>query len=99
MRIRSLTGLLALLALTACAPAKTDTAQTAATAPADAKGVIDTYRQWVLSESDALLKGTTDFTAAVQAGDREKAKALYADARAHYERIEPIAEALGDLDP
>ncbi len=99
MRIRFLFGLLALLALTACAPTKTETAQTPATAPADAKGVIDTYRQWVLSESDALLKGTTDFTAAVQAGDREKAKALYADARAHYERIEPIAEALGDLDP
>lgn len=99
MRIRSLAGLLALLAVTACSPTKTESAPTPVPASADTKSVIDTYRQWVLSESDALLKGTTDFTAAVLAGDREKAKALYADARAHYERIEPIAEALGDLDP
>jgi iron uptake system component EfeO len=99
MRIRFLFGLTALLALTACAPSKTETAPAPSAAPTDAKAVVDGYRQWVLSESDALLKGTTDFTAAVQAGDREKAKSLYADARAHYERIEPIAEALGDLDP
>jgi iron uptake system component EfeO len=99
MRIRFLFGLLALLAFSACAPSKTENSQTGAPAANDSKGIVDTYRQWVLSESDALLKGTTDFTAAVQAGDREKAKALYAAARAPYERIEPIAEALGDLDP
>ncbi len=29
----------------------------------------------------------------------EEAKKLYAPARAYYERIEPVAEALGDLDP
>jgi iron uptake system component EfeO len=97
MRIRFLFGVLALLALSACAPTKT--APAPSPAPTDAKGVIDTYRQWVLSESDALLKGTEEFTTAVQAGDRAKAKAVYPGARAHYERIEPIAESLGDLDP
>jgi iron uptake system component EfeO len=35
----------------------------------------------------------------VQAGDVAKAKSLYAAARAPYERIEPVAESFGDLDP
>ncbi|MCD8669266.1 iron uptake system protein EfeO [Klebsiella pneumoniae] len=35
---------------------------------------------------------------AVKAGDIEKAKALYAPTRQHYERIEPIAELFSDLD-
>ena len=39
------------------------------------------------------------FVAAVKDGDVEKAKALYAPARMHYERIEPVAESFGDLDP
>ncbi|HIB6920687.1 TPA: iron uptake system protein EfeO [Escherichia coli] len=34
----------------------------------------------------------------VKAGDIEKAKALYAPTRQHYERIEPIAELFSDLD-
>ena len=34
-----------------------------------------------------------------QGGDVEKAKALYASTRMHYERIEPVAESFGDLDP
>ncbi len=42
---------------------------------------------------------TESFTTAVKAGQLEEAKALYAPSRMHYERIEPIAEALGDLDP
>lgn len=87
-------GALALLTLAACAPhTKTEPA------PANDAGVVDSYREWVLGQSDLLLKGTEAFSAAIQAGDRNKAKTLYADARAPYERIEPIAEALGDLDP
>ncbi len=34
----------------------------------------------------------------MKAGDIEKAKALYAPTRQHYERIEPIAELFSDLD-
>lgn len=45
------------------------------------------------------MKKTEEFTNAVKAGELDKAKALYAPARMYYERIEPIAEALGDLDP
>ena len=42
---------------------------------------------------------TEPFVAAIKAGDIEKAKVLYAAPRTHYERIEPIAESFGDLDP
>lgn len=45
------------------------------------------------------MKATEAFTGAVKAGDIEKSKTLYAKARVYYERIEPIAESLGDLDP
>jgi iron uptake system component EfeO len=45
------------------------------------------------------VKQTEKFTDAVKAGDLETAKSLYAPARMYYERIEPVAEALGDLDP
>jgi iron uptake system component EfeO len=37
--------------------------------------------------------------AAVESGEVDEAKTLYAAARIPYERIEPVAEAFGDLDP
>jgi iron uptake system component EfeO len=39
------------------------------------------------------------FTDAYAAGDDETARALFASTRVSYERIEPTAEAFGDLDP
>jgi iron uptake system component EfeO len=45
------------------------------------------------------VTATRAFTDAVRAGDLAKAKLLYAPARVHYERIEPVAEAFGDIDP
>ncbi|MCC2527617.1 MULTISPECIES: iron uptake system protein EfeO [Bacillus] len=59
----------------------------------------DEYKDYVKEQSDQLVKATEAFTAAVKAGDIEKSKTLYAKARVYYERIEPIAESLGDLDP
>ncbi|MEC1624444.1 iron uptake system protein EfeO [Bacillus mojavensis] len=59
----------------------------------------DEYKEYVKEQSDQLVKATEAFTAAVKAGDIEKSKTLYAKARVYYERIEPIAESLGDLDP
>jgi len=38
-------------------------------------------------------------THAVRAGDLAKAKRLYGPARISYERIEPVAESFGSLDP
>ena len=57
------------------------------------------YATWVRSEVELLMTGTRDFANAYIAGDNEKAKSLYAPTRAHWERIEPVAETFGDLDP
>ncbi|MCL5500849.1 iron uptake system protein EfeO [Escherichia coli] len=59
---------------------------------------ITEYKAYVTAETAELVKGTKAFTDAVKAGDIEKAKALYAPTRQHYERIEPIAELFSDLD-
>ncbi|WP_019908809.1 iron uptake system protein EfeO [Paenibacillus sp. HW567] len=70
------------------------------TAPAaDFTAAIEQYRAYATQQSDEFVKQTEAFTTAVKAGKLDEAKALYAPARMHYERIEPIAEALGDLDP
>lgn len=61
-------------------------------------GPIADYKVYVMSEVSALVTATQAFTAAINAGELEKAKALYAPARVHYERIEPIAELFSDLD-
>ncbi len=60
---------------------------------------VGQYRGFVLAESQDLVTRTKDFAAAIEAGDVAKAKDLYAPARQPWERIEPVAEALGDLDP
>jgi iron uptake system component EfeO len=57
------------------------------------------YQRYVQSQTAALLEQTTAFTDAVKAGDIEGAKALFPVARTYWERIEPVAESFGDLDP
>ncbi|MCX8956282.1 iron uptake system protein EfeO [Erwinia psidii] len=61
-------------------------------------GPIAEYKAYVTKEVADLVSGTKAFTDAVKAGDLDKAKALYAPTRRHYERIEPIAELFSDLD-
>ena len=51
------------------------------------------------SQTDALLDQDQEFVDAVKAGDVAKAKALFPVARTYWERIEPVAEIFGDLDP
>jgi iron uptake system component EfeO len=63
------------------------------------EAAVDEYRAYVVDQSDQLVGDTALFTGAVIAGDVEEAKETYAPARVHWERIEPIAAALGDLDP
>lgn len=60
---------------------------------------ISTYRTYLEGQTAELVTGTQAFVAAVQQGDVDKAKSLYAATRAPYERIEPVAESFGDLDP
>ncbi|MGR7024636.1 iron uptake system protein EfeO [Geodermatophilus sp. URMC 62] len=57
------------------------------------------YQRYVQSQTGALLEQTTAFVDAVKGGDVEGAKALYPVARTYWERIEPVAESFGDLDP
>ncbi|SRY17217.1 inactive ferrous ion transporter periplasmic protein EfeO [Escherichia coli] len=61
-------------------------------------GAITAYKAYVMAETTQLVTDTKAFTDAIKAGDIEKAKALYAPTRQHYERIEPIAELFSDLD-
>ncbi|MEU7907797.1 iron uptake system protein EfeO [Actinoplanes sp. NPDC049118] len=57
------------------------------------------YSRYVKSQTAALLPKTEEFVAAVKAGDVQKARALFPIARTYWERIEPVAEIFGDLDP
>jgi iron uptake system component EfeO len=57
------------------------------------------YQDYVDDQSELLVDRTRGFVAAVEAGDVEKAKELYAPSRVPWERIEPIAEKFGTLDP
>ncbi|GAA1307801.1 lipoprotein [Planotetraspora silvatica] len=57
------------------------------------------YKRYVQTQSEALLTKTQEFVDAVKAGDIDKAKALFPVARTYWERIEPVAEVFGDLDP
>jgi iron uptake system component EfeO len=70
----------------------------AATDP-QAEAVVADYRDYLERNTAELVAATAPFAAAVEAGDVEKAKALYATARIPYERIEPVAESFGSLDP
>ncbi|WP_439236390.1 iron uptake system protein EfeO [Lonepinella koalarum] len=57
------------------------------------------YKDFVVAQIDELVTHTESFVDALKAGDVEKAKAIYPQARMYYERSEPIAESFGDLDP
>ena len=67
------------------------------------QGLLDTgtrqYSAFVVDQTDQLVTGTRAFAAAYAAGDATKARGLYAATRMHWERIEPVAESFGDLDP
>ncbi|NUR89949.1 MAG: peptidase M75 family protein [Nonomuraea sp.] len=57
------------------------------------------YKRYVKTQSDTLLVKTQEFVDAVKAGQIDKAKGLFPVARTYWERIEPVAEIFGDLDP
>ncbi|MET8230195.1 iron uptake system protein EfeO [Micromonospora sp. NPDC005298] len=69
------------------------------TADAALAGATENYQRYVKSQTAALLDKTEEFVGAVKAGDVAKSKALYPVARTYWERIEPVAEIFGDLDP
>ncbi|MEQ4718877.1 iron uptake system protein EfeO [Nonomuraea sp. B19D2] len=57
------------------------------------------YKRYIKSQSDTLLVKTQEFVDAVKAEKIDKAKELYPISRTYWERIEPVAEIFGDLDP
>src|SRR5262249_14321701 len=65
---------------------------------AEQRAVAD-YRAYVERQTKELVRETRAFVAALQAGNLKAAKHRYAAARAPYERIEPVAESFGGLDP
>jgi iron uptake system component EfeO len=72
---------------------------TAAAASEGLKAATESYKKYVIEQTDLFVQATEAFVDAVKAGDVEKARELYAPSRMYYERIEPIAESFGDLDP
>ncbi|MDI2030337.1 peptidase M75 family protein [Saccharopolyspora sp. TS4A08] len=70
----------------------------AVTSPEAAQAVA-AYKSYVDQQAEELKAETGTFVQAVKAGDVERAKALYPKARLPWERIEPVAESFGDLDP
>jgi iron uptake system component EfeO len=60
---------------------------------------VENYRAYLEENTAELVEATEPFVAAVVAGDIAEAKSLYPAARIPYERIEPVAESFGSLDP
>src|SRR3984885_614781 len=65
----------------------------------EVEAAVAQYRKYLEKNTDELVTETKPFVAAVVAGDVAAAKAAYPAARIPYERIEPVAESFGDLDP
>jgi iron uptake system component EfeO len=72
-------------------------------AAGDVAELLDTaaaqYRLYVRDQVAQLVDQTERFAELYAAGDDEAARALYPVARTHWERVEPVAESFGDLDP
>ncbi|MGG0177430.1 iron uptake system protein EfeO [Gottfriedia acidiceleris] len=60
---------------------------------------INNYRDFVVSQTEEFVSNTQKFVDAINAGNMAEAKRLYPISRSYYERIEPVAESFGDLDP
>ncbi|GAA2005469.1 iron uptake system protein EfeO [Microbacterium ulmi] len=60
---------------------------------------VDLYAAFVKDQVEQLAPAVETFVAAYESGDDAAAKEQFPQVRAFYERIEPVAESLGDLDP
>ncbi|MDT0156932.1 iron uptake system protein EfeO [Microbacterium sp. ARD32] len=63
------------------------------------KQAVTLYEAFVKDQVEQLVPAVAELTNAYAAGDDEQARELFPNVRAFYERIEPVAESLGDLDP
>ncbi|KAA9087301.1 iron uptake system protein EfeO [Microbacterium radiodurans] len=60
---------------------------------------VQLYAAFVKDQVEQLVPAVAAFTGAYAAGDDDAAREQFPRVRAFYERIEPVAESLGDLDP
>jgi iron uptake system component EfeO len=65
----------------------------------ESDAAVAEYREYLEENAEELVAETKPFVAAVVAGDVAEAKARYTTARIPFERIEPVAESFGSLDP
>ena len=65
----------------------------------EVEAAITQYRDYLEKNTAELVAETEPFVTAVISGEVDEAKTLYAAARIPYERIEPVAESFGELDP
>ncbi len=60
---------------------------------------VEGYRDFLEDETASLVTGVEQLRDALASGDVAAARRAYATARVPYERVEPVAESFGDLDP
>lgn len=60
---------------------------------------VTLYTAYIKDQAGQLLEATQNFADIYKSGDFDQARELYAPVRMYYERIEPTAEAFGDIDP
>jgi iron uptake system component EfeO len=60
---------------------------------------VEQYADFVQDQVEQLEPAAKTFADAYAAGDDDAAKKQFPQVRAFYERIEPVADSLGDLDP
>lgn len=60
---------------------------------------VGLYAAFVKDQVEKLVPAIDEFVVAYESGDDAEARTLFPQVRAYYERIEPVAESLGDLDP
>src|SRR5476651_466733 len=61
-------------------------------------GPLSEYRVYLSTQGSALINAVNTLQQAIEAGDLSQAQALYAPARAAYQRLAPAAQRLAELD-
>ena len=103
----ALTALALSLSLSACGPTAEKAPESTADDPkpltttekAQVAKATTEYTKYVQDELAGLVRQTAEFVTALKAGDDDRARAIYPNARTRWERVETIAAEFGDLDP
>jgi iron uptake system component EfeO len=103
----ALTALVLSLSLSACGTTADKAPESTADEPkpltpaekAQVAKATTEYTKYVQDELAGLVRQTAAFVTALKAGDDDRARAIYPNARTRWERVETIAAEFGDLDP